>query len=101
MSYYSAKKSYEAEKQEQDVNRYICTSCLMEAEHSDMVTYGARCWKCYDNYCNSAPHYQPQPTFTGDSRDWARRIMYKEQEGLPVSKIAVQFAKEALKISHE
>jgi cytochrome c5 len=99
MSYYNAKKSYEAEKQEsQDFKTYICTSCLMEASYSDMATYGARCWKCYDEYCKSAPRYEPQPTFTGDSKDWARRILHKEKEGLPVSKIAVQFAKEALKI---
>lgn len=101
MSYYSAKKSYEAEKQEQDVNRYICTSCLMEASYSDMATYGARCWKCYDEYCKSAPRYEPQPTFTGDSKDWARRILEREKRGMYVSKVAVQFAKEALKISHE
>lgn len=99
MSYYTAKKKYEDKnQQDNDFKTYICTSCLMEADHADMATYGARCWKCYDEYCKSAPHYQPQPTFTGDSRDWARRILHREKEGLPVGKIAVQFAKEALRL---
>lgn len=100
MSYYTAKKTYETEKQEkQESSTYICTACLMEASYSDMATYGARCWRCYDNYCKSAPRYEPQPTFTGDSRDWARRILHKEKEGQYVSKVAVQFAKEALKLT--
>lgn len=98
MSYYTAKKSYEEQKQADGVVTYTCSVCLMGAEHEDLMRYGSRCWKCYDNYCKSAPHYEPQPAFTGDQKDWARRIMHKEKHGLPVSKIAVQFAKEALRI---
>jgi hypothetical protein len=98
MSYYSAKQKYEQENKT-DLPRYVCTVCMMEAEHKDMVTYGARCWKCYDDYCKSAPRYQPQPVFAGDQKDWARRIMNKQKHGEPVSKIAVQFAKEALRLS--
>ena len=99
MSYYTAKKSYEEQNQEKkDFARYHCTRCMMEADYSDMTSYGAMCWKCYDNYCKEAPHYHPQPQFTGDSRDWARRILHKEQNGEAVSKVAIQFAKEALRL---
>ena len=35
---------------------------------------------------------------TGDKKDWARRILEKERRGMYVSKIAVQFAKEALRL---
>jgi len=73
MSYYSAKQKYEQENKT-DLPRYVCTVCMMEAEHKDMVTYGARCWKCYDDYCKSAPRYQPQPVFAGDQKDWARSL---------------------------
>lgn len=99
MSYYTAKKSYEESSKPENAVAYTCSVCMMGAEYSDLATYGARCWKCYDTYCKSAPHYEPQPTFTGDAKDWARRILHKEKNGLPVSQIAVKFAKEALRIA--
>lgn len=99
MSYYTAKKSYEQQTQDkQEYPRYVCSVCLMEAIYADLTTYGARCGKCYQNYCRSAPRYEPQPAFNGDAKDWARRIIYKKENGLPVSKIAEQFAKDALGI---
>ena len=36
--------------------------------------------------------------FMGDPKGWAKRIIAKQEMGLPVSKIALEFAKEALKI---
>ena len=98
MSYYQAKKSYDQKQAADGVFVYTCSVCMMGADKEDLSRFGARCWKCYDNYCKEAPHYHPQPQFTGDSRDWARRILHKEQNGEPVSKVAIQFAKEALRL---
>lgn len=99
MSYYTAKKTYETEKQNSpDAVVYTCAVCFLGTEKDELIRFGTMCGSCFDNYCKSAPRYEPQPTFTGDSRDWARRILHKEKEGLTVSKIAVEFAKQALKI---
>ena len=35
--------------------------------------------------------------FLGDPKAWAKRIIAKQEMGLPVSKIALEFAQEALK----
>lgn len=57
MSYYQAKKSYDNKNQKQDEVVYTCSVCLMGADHKDLIRYGARCWKCYDEYCKSAPRH--------------------------------------------
>ena len=77
-----------------------CTVCKEITAHEDLMTYGARCWKCYDIYCRTAPPFiaEPNKYHENDKKAWAKRIMDKHNEGRPVSKIALEFAKEALKI---
>lgn len=61
--------------------------------------------KCsYHQWGRLPPHYDNidfEFNKIGDKKDWARRILEREKRGMYVSKVAVQFAKEALKIDHE
>ena len=77
-----------------------CVVCKQMTPHEALMSYGARCVACYDSYCRQIPPYMTEPNkyHANDPKAWAKRIMDKHNEGRPVSKIALEFAKEALKI---
>ena len=75
-----------------------CSECHQITPHKDLMTYGARCITCYDSYCRQSPSYMAEPNkYLGDNKGWAKRIIDKHNEGRPVAKIALEFAKEALR----
>ena len=53
-------------------------------------------WKDDKPYVYSQYHDFGQK-YAGDPKGWAKRIIAKHEMGLPVSKIALEFAKEALR----
>lgn len=75
-----------------------CSECHQITPHKDLMIYGARCITCYDSYCRQSPSYMAEPNkYLGDNKGWAKRIIDKHNEGRPVAKIALEFAKEALR----
>jgi hypothetical protein len=53
---------------------------------------------CYDSYCRQTPSYMAEPNkYPNDPRGWAKRIIDKHNEGRPVARIALEFAREALR----
>jgi hypothetical protein len=75
-----------------------CSECHQITPHKDLMTYGARCMACYDSYCRQTPSYMAEPNkYLGDNKGWAKRIIDKHNEGRPVAKIALEFAREALR----
>ena len=75
-----------------------CSECRQITPHKDLMTYGARCMACYDSYCRQTPSYMAEPNkYLGDNKGWAKRIIDKHNEGRPVAKIALEFAREALR----
>ena len=75
-----------------------CSECRQMTPHEALMTYGARCMACYDSYCRQTPSYMAEPNkYLGDNKGWAKRIIDKHNEGRPVAKIALEFAREALR----
>ena len=75
-----------------------CSECRQMTPHDALMTYGARCITCYDSYCRQTPSYMAEPNkYPNDPRGWAKRIIDKHNEGRPVAKIALEFAREALR----
>jgi len=75
-----------------------CSECRQITPHKDLMTFGARCMACYDSYCRQTPSYMAEPNkYLGDNKGWAKRIIDKHNEGRPVAKIALEFAREALR----
>ena len=75
-----------------------CSECRQMTPHIALMTYGARCISCFDAYCRQAPAYIAEPNkYPNDPKGWAKRIIDKHNEGKPVSRIALEFAKEALR----
>jgi hypothetical protein len=75
-----------------------CSECRQMTPHDALMTYGARCMTCYDSYCRQTPSYMAEPNkYPNDPRGWAKRIIDKHNEGRPVAKIALEFAREALR----
>jgi hypothetical protein len=76
-----------------------CAVCFQLAKHEDLMTFGARCLRCYDAYCRQAPAYMAQSTkYQGDPKAWARRIIDRDAAGESVRPISLRYAREALKI---
>ena len=76
-----------------------CSFCFQLTKHEDLMTYGARCLRCYDAYCNQAPAYIAQSTkYQGDPKAWARRIIDRAAAGESIRPISLRYAREALKI---
>ncbi len=98
MSYASAKRNYEAEKFEVSTEPVLkCRDCFTTTTREEASGYGLRCTSCYNVWCNNAPRYVPQKDYPGDTRGWARRILDKRDQGLPVGTMALKMAEEALK----
>ena len=98
MSYASAKRNYEAEKFEVSTEPVLkCRDCFTTTTREEASGYGLRCTSCYNVWCNNAPRYVPQKDYSGDTRGWARRILDKRDQGLPVGTMALKMAEEALK----
>ena len=75
-----------------------CSECHQITPHKDLMVYGARCMACYDSYCRQTPSYMAEPNkYLGDNKGWAKRIIDKHNEGRPVAKIALEFARDVLK----
>ena len=75
-----------------------CSECRQMTPHIALMTYGARCVACYDAYCRQTPPYMAEPNkYPNDPRGWAKRIIDKHNEGRPVARIALEFAREALR----
>jgi len=94
------KDSYRGGKVDNDVlaQPKPCSECHQITPHKDLMTYGARCMACYDSYCRQTPSYMAEPNkYLGDNKGWAKRIIDKHNEGRPVAKIALEFAREALR----
>jgi hypothetical protein len=94
------KDSYRGGKVDNDVPAQPkpCSECHQITPHKDLMTYGARCMACYDSYCRQTPSYMAEPNkYLGDNKGWAKRIIDKHNEGRPVAKIALEFAREALR----
>ena len=82
-----------------DLDLFNCKICFSQTIRKDMSTYGARCWKCYDDYCRQVPPIDPSLlTHKSDPLGWAKRIIDKHNSGKPVSKIGLEMAKQVLKI---
>ena len=94
------KDSYRGGKVDNDVPAQPkpCSECHQITPHKDLMIYGARCMTCYDSYCRQSPSYMAEPNkYLGDNKGWAKRIIDKHNEGRPVAKIALEFAREALR----
>ena len=94
------KDSYRGGKVDNDVPAQPkpCSECYQITPHKDLIIYGARCMACYDSYCRQTPSYMAEPNkYPNDPRGWAKRIIDKHNEGRPVAKIALEFAREALR----
>jgi hypothetical protein len=75
-----------------------CSECRQMTPHEALMTYGARCMACYDSYCRQTLSYMAEPNkYLGDNKGWAKRIIDKHNEGRQVAKIALEFAREALR----
>ena len=80
---------------------FRCRDCHDVTTRENMSAYGTRCWRCHQHWCRSAPKPEPQNSYVGDPKGWAKRIIDKSKMGLPVSSISLKFAKEALGSRHD
>jgi hypothetical protein len=94
------KDSYRGGKVDNDIPTQPkpCSECHQITPHKDLMTFGARCMACYDSYCRQTPSYMAEPNkYPNDPKGWAKRIIDKHNEGRPVAKIALEFARDVLK----
>ena len=101
MSYQKAKRAYEAEKFEVGAEVLRCNTCQAETAKEMLGAYGARCFKCFSEYCRAAPHYEIRKDYPNDPLRWAKRIMDKQRLGLPVGIAAAKLAQDALGGKHD
>ena len=74
-----------------------CNSCQRSTSHEHLVMFGARCLPCFESYCRTVPDYiHEKPTYVGDPKGWARRIIDKDKAGIAVRPIALRYARQAL-----
>lgn len=101
MSYQSAKRAYEAEKFEVGTEVLRCNTCQAETSREHLGAYGARCFRCFADYCRAAPRYEIRKDYPNDALAWAKRIVDKQRLGLPVSIFAAKLAQDALGKKHD
>lgn len=101
MSYQTAKRAYEDEKVEVGTKVLRCNNCQTETAREILSSYGARCFKCFSDYCRAAPHYEIKKDYPNDPLAWAKRIMDKQRLGFSASTAAVKLAHDALGKKHE
>jgi hypothetical protein len=74
-----------------------CTRCFRLSKHEDLMQYGSFCKACYDVYCYDAPAYPLELNkYLGNPKGWAKRIIDKHNAGIPVARISLEFAQQAL-----
>lgn len=78
-----------------------CRWCGVETSYDTMAKLGARCVRCFDAYCRSAPkppHVPPEavPPGTPEGIKWAYRLRYRHQQGERLTKAQIDSYREVL-----
>jgi hypothetical protein len=84
--------------------RRPCMICSKSTLTKTLSNYGARCFECFEHYCQAAPaadnggaRIPHNPLGGAMDRSWARRLQMREQLGEPLSKLQKTMWREALK----
>lgn len=86
MSYVKAKQQYQeaaADHREDEPPKLACRWCNAMTPVAALASYGARCFRCYEAYCNSAPevpHWAANKNTDGP-KGWARALKKREMLG--------------------
>jgi hypothetical protein len=87
----------ESNNHQEKQQKLLCSKCLLLTNYDDLANYGSFCKACYDVYCYDAPAYpQELNKYLGDPKGWAKRIVDKHNIGIPVARISLEFAQQAL-----
>jgi hypothetical protein len=79
----------------------LCTFCGDSAAHATLATFGARCGRCYAEYCRNPPKgvNVPASAVPGDAGGlaWAYRLRWRHQQGEKLTTTQIGAYTEALR----